>query len=107
MSAMPPKAEVSYPVATEPPERNTMTEISTIDGPAVAQAGLSTAIPKARHRQRIELALHLDCSRTYLGKLEAEGLIQRQGNGFPLDQSRVAYLRFLRREKRQSPRSGG
>jgi hypothetical protein len=51
------------------------------------------------------LALHLDCSRTYVGKLEAEGVIQRQGDGFPLDQSRVAYLRYLRRERRQSPRS--
>jgi hypothetical protein len=51
------------------------------------------------------LALHLDCSRTYIGKLEAEGVIQRQGDGFPLDQSRVAYLRYLRRERRQSPRS--
>jgi hypothetical protein len=38
------------------------------------------------------LAQHLDCSRTYLGKLEAEGVIQRQGDGFPLDASRVAYL---------------
>jgi hypothetical protein len=47
------------------------------------------------------LALHIDCSRTYIGKLEAEGVLQRQGNGFPLDQSRVArvaYLRYLRRE---------
>src|SRR6185436_10339598 len=51
------------------------------------------------------LALHLDCSRTYIGKLEAEGVIQRQDNGFPLDQSRVAYLRYLRRERQQSPRS--
>src|SRR3954470_17995885 len=51
------------------------------------------------------LALHLDCSRTYIGKLEAEGVIQRQGDGFPLDQSRVAYLRFLRRERKQSPRT--
>jgi hypothetical protein len=51
------------------------------------------------------LALHLDCSRTYIGKLEAEGVIQRQGDGFPLDQSRVAYLRYLRRERRQSPRT--
>jgi hypothetical protein len=51
------------------------------------------------------LALHLDCSRTYIGKLEAEGVIQRQGDGFPLDQSRVAYLRYLRRERRQSARS--
>ena len=51
------------------------------------------------------LAAHLDCSRTYIGKLEAEGVIQRQGDGFPLDQSRVAYLRYLRRERQQSPRA--
>ena len=51
------------------------------------------------------LALHLDCSHTYVGKLEAEGVIQRQRDGFPLDQSRVAYLRYLRRERRQSPRA--
>ena len=30
---------------------------------------------------------------------------QRQGDGFPLDQSRVAYLRYLRRERQQSPRT--
>ena len=53
------------------------------------------------------LALHLDCSRTDIGKLEAEGVIQRQGDGFPLDQSRVAYLRHLRRERQQSPLRGG
>jgi hypothetical protein len=51
------------------------------------------------------LALHLDCSRSYIGKLEAKGVIQRQGDGFPLDQSRVAYLRYLRREHRRSPRT--
>ncbi len=50
------------------------------------------------------LAQHLDCSRTYFGKLETDGVIQRQGDGFLLDQSCVAYLRHLRRE-RQSPRS--
>ena len=32
-------------------------------------------------------------------------MIQRQGDGFTLDQSRVAYPRYLRREWRQSPRS--
>jgi hypothetical protein len=32
-----------------------------------------------------------------------KGVIQRQGHRFPLDQSRVAYLRYLRRERRQSP----
>jgi hypothetical protein len=51
------------------------------------------------------LALHLDVSHTYVSKLEAEGVIQRQGDGFPLDQSRVAYLRYLQRERRQSPRT--
>ena len=51
------------------------------------------------------LAQHLDCSRAYIGKLEADGVIQRQGDGFPLDQCRVAYLRYLRRERQQSPRS--
>jgi len=48
------------------------------------------------------LAQHLDCSRTYIGKLEAEGVIQRQGYRFPVDQCRVAPLR---RERRRSPRS--
>ena len=51
------------------------------------------------------LAQHPDCSRTYIGKLEAEGVIQRQGDGFPLDQSRVAYLQYLWREHRRSPRT--
>jgi hypothetical protein len=70
----------------------------------------SVAKPVSRSRSKpasvsaSALALHLDCSRTYIGKLEAEGVIQRHGDGFPLDQSRVAYLRYLRRE-RQSPRS--
>jgi hypothetical protein len=30
------------------------------------------------------LALHLDCSRTYVRKLEAEGVIHQEGDGFPL-----------------------
>jgi hypothetical protein len=51
------------------------------------------------------LAKHLACSRAYIGKLEAEGVIQRQGDSFPLDQSRVSYLRYMRRERRQSPRA--
>jgi len=37
----------------------------------------------------LALALHLDCSRTCIGKLEADGVTQRRGDGFPLDQSRV------------------
>jgi hypothetical protein len=50
------------------------------------------------------LAAHLDLSRTYIGKLEAEGVIQRQGDDFPLHQSRIAYIHFLRRERKLSPR---
>ena len=32
-------------------------------------------------------------------------MIQRHGDCFPLDQSRIAYLRYLQREHRHSPRS--
>jgi hypothetical protein len=54
-----------------------MPETVTVDGPPVA-IGAATVSASA-------LALHLDCSRTYIGKLESEGVIQRQGNGFPLE----------------------
>ncbi len=81
-----------------------MTETVTIDRPSVARP-----VPRSRSRKPAvsasALALHLNCSRTYIAELEAEGVIQRQGDGFPLDQSRVAYLRYLRRERRQSPRA--
>ena len=66
-----------------------MPETVTVDRPPVAN-GAATVSASA-------LALHLDCSRAYIGKLEAEGVIQQQGDGFPLDQSRIAYLRYLRR----------
>jgi len=73
-------------------------------------APVAKPVPRPRPRKTeivsaSALAQHLDCSRTYIGKLEAEGVIQHQGGGFPLDLSRVAYLRYLRRERRQSPRS--
>ena len=58
-----------------------MAEAVAIDCPLVAEPVSASA-----------LAQHLDCSRTYIGKLEGEGVIQRQGDGFPLDQNRVAYL---------------
>ena len=74
-----------------------MPQTVTVDRPPVAKEAATVSASA--------LALHLDCSRTYIGKLEAEGVIQRQGDGFPLDQSRVAYLRYLRRERRQSPRT--
>jgi hypothetical protein len=74
-----------------------MPEAVSVDRSAVTKAATTVSASA--------LALHLDCSRAYIGKLEAEGVIQRQGDGFPLDQSRVACLRFLRRERQQSPRS--
>jgi hypothetical protein len=82
-----------------------MVETATTDHPPFAKP---ISRPRSRKPETVSasaLALHLDCARTYIGKLEAEGLIQQQGDGFPLDQSRVAYLRFLRRERRQSPRA--
>ena len=93
MSAQPPTAKVGYPFATQ---QDTMAETVAIDPPPVAESATVSASA---------LALHLDCSRAYLGKLEVEDVIQRQGDGFLLDQSRIAYLRYLRRERRQSPRS--
>jgi hypothetical protein len=74
-----------------------MAETVTVDGPTVAKRAATVSASA--------LALHLVCSRTYIGKLEADGMIQRQGVGFPLDQCRVAYLRSLRRERRHSPRA--
>ena len=61
-----------------------MPETVTVDGPPVANEAATVSAST--------LTLHLDCSRTYICKLEAEGVIQRQGYGFPLDQSRVACL---------------
>ena len=52
-----------------------MPETVTID-PTVAKVAATVSASA--------LALHLDCSRTYIGKLEAEGVIQRQGDGCPL-----------------------
>jgi hypothetical protein len=82
-----------------------MTETASSDGSSAVEP-----VSRRRSAKRVTvsasaLAAHLDCSRTYVSKLEAEGVIQRQGDGFPLDQSRVAYLRYLRRERQQSPRS--
>jgi hypothetical protein len=84
-------------------EMGRMTETVTADHSPGAADRPQSAMPAIVSAKA--LARHLDCSATYIGKLEAEGVIQRQGDGFPLDQSRIAYLRFLRRERRQSPRS--
>ena len=75
-----------------------MAETVPVDRPPAARATASQ--PRFRVAATVSasaLAQHLDCSRSYIGKLEAEGVIQWQGDGFPLDQSRVAYLRHLRR----------
>jgi hypothetical protein len=91
-------AETGSELSCDAAGTNTMPqETVTVEHPPVAK-GSATVSASA-------LALHLDCSRTYIAKLEAEGVIQRQGDGFPLDQSRVAYLRYLRREHQRSPRT--
>ena len=77
----------------------------TIDRPPVAKPVSRLRSRKPATVSASALARHLDCSRAYIRKLEAEGVIQRQGDGFPLDRSRVAYLRYLRREHRRSPRT--
>ena len=82
-----------------------MTETVGIDRPSVAKPVSRRRSAKPATVSASALAQHLDCSRTYIGKLETEGVIQRQGDGFPLDGSRVAYLRYLRRERQQSPRT--
>jgi hypothetical protein len=83
-----------------------MAETVTIDRLPVAKAAVSRRrSAKSAIVSASALAVHLDCSRTYIGKLEAEGVIQRQGDGFSLDGSRVAYLRYLRRGRQQSPRN--
>ena len=82
-----------------------MTEAITVDRPPVAKAISRRRSAKPATVSTSALALHLDCSRTDIGKLEADGVIQRQGDGFPVDRSRIAYLRYLRREHRRSPRA--
>jgi hypothetical protein len=69
----------------------------TIDRPPVNKPVSRRRSAKPAIVSASALPLHLDCSHTYIGKLEAKGEIQRQGDGFPLDRSRVAYLRYLRR----------
>jgi C4-dicarboxylate-specific signal transduction histidine kinase len=53
---------------------NTMTEAITVDRPPVAKAKPATVSASA-------LALHLDCSQTYIRKLEAEGVLHRAPGG--------------------------
>ena len=56
-----------------------MAETVTIDRPSVAKP---VSRPRSRKPATVSasaLALHLDCSRTYIGKLEAEGVMGRCG----------------------------
>ena len=78
---------------------------ASIDRPPIAKPVSRRRSVRPATVSASALALHFDCSRTYIGKLEVDGVIQRQGDGYLLDQSRVAYLRYLRRERQQSPRS--
>jgi hypothetical protein len=79
-----------------------MTELSIARSPsapkrrAVQPSGVSA----------VKLAQHLDVSRPYLSKLEAEGVFHRlPGGGYSLDHCRIAYLRHLRRERQRTPKS--
>jgi hypothetical protein len=72
-----------------------MTETVTNDRPSVAKPASRRRSAKPASVSASALAQYLGCSRTCIGKLEAEGVIQRQRD----DQGRVAYLRYLRRER--------
>ena len=61
-----------------------MTATATIDRPSAAKPVSRRRSAKPATVSASALAQHLDRSRTYIGKLEAEGVIQRQGDGFPL-----------------------
>ena len=82
-----------------------MTEAVTIARPPVDKPVSRWRSAEPATVNASALALHFHRSRTHSGRLEAEGVIQRHGDGFPLDQSRVAYLCHLRPERQQSPRS--
>jgi hypothetical protein len=51
------------------------------------------------------LATHLACTRQYIARLTAEGVIERRGEGYDQDASRVRYINHLRSENRRSPRT--
>ena len=65
-----------------------MVETVTIDRPSVAKPVSRPRSTKLATVSTSALAQHLD-GRSYVGKLEAERVIQRQGDGFPLDRSRA------------------
>jgi hypothetical protein len=67
-----------------------MAETATIDRQSAAKPSSRPRSRKPATVSASALARHLDCSRTYIGKLEAEGVIQRQGDGFPLDRAALS-----------------
>jgi len=69
-----------------------MAETGITDRPSVAKPVSRPRPRKPATDSASALARHLDCSRAYIEKLEAEGVLQQHGDGFPLDQSRIAYL---------------
>jgi len=73
---------------------NTMAETAaSIDRPPIAKPVSRRRSVRPATVSASALALHFDCSRTYIGKLEVDGVIQRQGDCYLLDQSCVAYIR--------------
>ena len=64
--------------------------------------------PKQRRNGLVSastLATHLACTRQYVAKLTAEGVIDRRGEGYDQDLCRLRYLAHLRSENRRSPRA--
>ena len=55
-----------------------MAETATLDRPPVTKPVSRPRSRKPATANASALALHLDCSRTYIGKLEAEGVIQKR-----------------------------
>src|SRR3954451_23878546 len=89
-----------YPTA--PTGTNTMTTTVPNDRPSVVSRPRSSKPPTV---SASALALHIDCSRTYIGKLEAEGVIEKKSDGrYDLDACRTAYLKHLREARKLSPR---
>jgi hypothetical protein len=83
-----------------------MAETVSNDRPHVAKA---VSRPRSRKPPTVSassLAHHLDLTRQRVSVLADEHVLERLPAGkFDVDASRVAYIRFLRRERQKSPRS--
>lgn len=87
------RADAAIGVSSRDATRTSMTASEPIDRPSVAKPVSRRRSAKPATVSTSSLAPHRDCSRAHVAKLEAEGVLQRQRDGFPLDQSRVDYLR--------------